>query len=424
MQNVDKTLTADWSLKDYLKAIGPAVVIAALVIGPGSVTTLSAMGSQYSYLPLWIIIAACCCSFIYQEPAIRIAGTKGVGVLDAIRIKYGTTVATVLWAMMLLGTLAFQAGNFMGAAMAMNYFIPSISLQGWTAIMILMGLAIALASKYNIVEGFIKWLVLIMVVGFVFTAFSSGPGVGQLMSEGFSFTIPGGNWFLVLALISTTMVPDIPVALSALIKGRYFGDHGSEKDRATPEVLRLRLCRIDLSVGLIVTGMISIAVLVCSASVLFPQGIVVKSAADMAKQLEPFLGRYAGVLFSLGLWAAAVSSGLFRMQLVPMLFNQAQDLPDTLANNRSRILILIAGLIPLCFVLLWGRSPVELIITAQAVNGLLLPILAGTMWKLSTDKEFLGEHVNGPVRNVLMGIVFFLTLSLATRTFLSITGLL
>lgn len=422
MQKVGQT--AEWGFKEYVKAIGPAIVIAALVIGPGSVTTLSSMGSQYSYLPLWIIVAACCCSFIYQEPAIRIAGTQGMGVLDAIRIKYGTTLATILWAMMLLGTLAFQAGNFMGAAMAMNYFVPAISLQGWTALMILMGLGIALASKYNLVESFIKWLVAMMVVGFVITAMSSGPGVGQLMSEGFSFTIPGGNWFLVLALISTTMVPDIPVALSALIKGRYFGDHGTEKDRAAPQWLRLRLCRIDLTVGVAMTGLLSIAILVCSAAVLFPQGIVVKSAADMAKQLEPLLGRYAGILFSLGLWAAAISSGLFRMQLVPMTYNQAQGLPDTLANNRSRFLTLIAGLVPLCFVFLWGRSPVELIITAQAVNGLLLPVLAATMWKLASDRSFLGEHANGPVRNMLMGIVLFLTLALGIRTFLSITGLL
>ena len=37
------------SAMDYLKAVGPAIVISAVVVGPGSVTTASSMGASYGY---------------------------------------------------------------------------------------------------------------------------------------------------------------------------------------------------------------------------------------------------------------------------------------------------------------------------------------------------------------------------------------
>ncbi len=404
-------------LKRTLFMLGPAIVIAAAVIGPGSVTTLSSMGALYGYEPLWIVVCACFASYFYQEPAIRITCTQGLAVLDVVRLRYSATAAKILFVMLLFGTLIFQAGNFIGAAMAMNFFIPQLSITAWTAIMILMGLAMALASKYELIESFTKVLVLLMVLSFAITAIWSGPSIGDLVSQGFSFKIPGGNWVLVLALLGTTMVPDIPVSLSALYKNKFCQNDENAK---IPTDEKIILARTDLRVSMVVTGLISIAILLCSATVLKPQGVLVKSAVDMAQQLTPLLGRYAGILFSLGLWAAAFSSGLFRMQLMPMLFNQAWGYEENLKTIKSRILILLTGFIPLSIVFLYGSAPVQLIITAQAINGMLLPIICFTIWKISKDKNFLMSYANSQSRNIIFSLLFFITLMLALRVFLSI----
>ena len=121
------------SAMDYLKAVGPAIVISAVVVGPGSVTTASSMGASYGYKLLWVIILAALASFFYQLPAIRVALAKEVTIMEAVRMRFGKIWAMVLYYCIMFGCLIFQAGNFTGAAMAMNYFVPQISLIAWAA---------------------------------------------------------------------------------------------------------------------------------------------------------------------------------------------------------------------------------------------------------------------------------------------------
>ena len=43
--NMEKKLT----IKDYLKSLGPGAIMAAAIIGPGTVTTASTQGANYGY---------------------------------------------------------------------------------------------------------------------------------------------------------------------------------------------------------------------------------------------------------------------------------------------------------------------------------------------------------------------------------------
>lgn len=411
-----------WGLMDYIRAVGPAIIIAAVVIGPGSVTTASSMGANNGYEPLWIVVLAALAAFMYQEPAIRITINKQVSIMEAVRLKYSPALAKILFALVFFGTLVFQAGNFIGAGMAMNYFAPQLSTVAWTFTIIVLGMIMALASAQGIIENFTKVLVALMVGAFIITAVGSGPDPARMVAEGFSFKIPGGDWFLVLALLATTMVPDIPLSLSALYKNKYCNP--ATKESSYSLTSKLKFAKVDLTVSMTVTALITLSIVICSATILHPMGVTVSSAADMALQLTPILGRYAGILFSLGLWAAAFSSGLFRMTLMPMLFNQAAGYEDNMKAVRSRVLIVLTGVIPMIIVAVFGAAPVQLVVTAQAINGLLLPFICAIVWKLSSDRGFLGDKANGKVRNVLFGILLVVTVLLAVRVFLNILGLI
>ena len=402
------------SLKDYLLLIGPALVISAVIIGPGSVTTLSSMGANYGYVCLWCVVGAALAAYIYQEPAIRLVSEQGKSVLEAVRENYSPLLAKVMFAMILFGALVFQAGNFIGAAMAMNYFIPQLSIIGWTLLMIILGLVMALKYETHFLEVFTEGLIAVMIVAFCLTAFKSSPSFGQMMSEGFSFEIPKGDFFLVLALLGTTMVPDIPVSLSALYKEKFV----DKKKQSLSKKDIIKTSYIDLICGSVATGLISCAILICAAAVLHPQGIKVKSAIDMSMQLVPVLGNMAGILFALGLWAAAFSSGLFRLKLIPMLYNQAWGLPGDINNSRSRKWIFATAIIPFIIVCVFGSAPVSLIITAQAINGVLLPVTCGIVWKISSDKKLLNDRANSMIHNLIFLVVFVVTVFLSVKTFM------
>ena len=408
----------EFDFSDYLRAVGPAIVISAVVVGPGSVTTASTMGANYSYSMLWVVILASITAFFYQLPAISVTLTTGRGIMECVQMNYGKKVSLPFYSCLLFGTCVFQAGNFVGGAMAMNYLVPQIPLLIWTVILVLIGFCMVWIGKYNILENFTKVLVFIMVASFIITALGSAPSGNQIVSEGFAFRIPNGDYMLVLAIVATTMVPDIPISLSALIKNKYCNTTTRDgklslKDKKT-------LSKIDLVVGCSVTALITISIIVCSAANLFPKGITVSSAQDMAAQLTPILGRYAGILFSLGLWAAAFSSGMFRIQLMPMLYNQATGQEEDMSAKRSRVLMIITSAVPIIIVAIFGKAPASLIITAQAINGVLLPFICAVVWKISSDRKLLGDKANSVWLNVIFSLLMITTILLSVRTFLSI----
>lgn len=408
-----ENITMNW--RYFLGAIGPAVIISAVVIGPGSVTTASTMGANYGYEMLWVVILAALAGFFYQLPAIRITFTTGSSIIESVRIRYGKKVSLPFFFCLLFGTCVFQAGNFLGGAMAMQWLFPNIPLLAWTIILVIIGFVLVWIEKYSLLERFTKILVFIMVVSFLITAIASAPNIGTIVAEGLSFQIPGGDYMLVLAIVATTMVPDIPVSLSALLKKKYMNQDG--RDYNIPLENKIKLARFDLVIGCIVTATITMTIIICAAANLHPLKIVVSSAQDMAGALTPILGKFAGVLFALGLWAAAFSSGMFRIELMPMLYNQAMGLDEDMRAARSRVLMIITSAIPIIFVAVWGAAPASLIVTAQAINGLLLPFIAAVIWKISSDKKYLGEEANKAWFNVIMAVILLISILLALRTF-------
>ena len=93
----------------------------------------------------------------------------------------------------------------------------------------------------------------------------------------------------------------------------------------------------DLRFNMVATGIITCAVTICAATNLFPRGITVSSAADMAQALTPVLGTYAFVLFALGLWAAGFSSAVYMTSCIPPMMQEAFGFEDNPKSFSSRL---------------------------------------------------------------------------------------
>lgn len=411
--------TKNWTTMDYLKAIGPGAIIAASIVGPGTVTTASIMGATYRYHAIWVLALSVIMCYFFQEPAIRITLSKGVSLMEGIREQVDPKASGFLYAAVIAGAIAFQAGNFAGAGMALNYFVPGLSVSAWALTMSVAALIVSWTGVYKILENFNRVLIVMMVLAFVITAFVSGPSIGNVVTEGFSFKIPGGDYWLVLALLATTMPPNLVLAFSALLKKKYI----ASKDD-TSYLNKVNLARFDLKANMVITALITGAIVVCAGTIIFVKGIEIKSAADMAIQLTPLLGRYAGVLFALGLWAAAFSSGLYQISIQPMLMNQAFGWEEDVKANRSRIVMVITSIVPVIIVWAFRSMPVGVIVTAQALNGLALPFVVAIVWKLCNKREYLGKAANTTVQNVIYGTVMVLVSFFALRVFLRIFGIL
>lgn len=391
---------------EYLKSMGPGAIMAAAIIGPGTVTTASTQGANYGYAALWVILCACVIAFFFQEPAARIAIGCKQDAMSGIRGHIGHGMAIFLYLVVLVGSIAFQAGNLSGASMALVYFFPGTTNLIWTVTMSLAAFVIAFFNKYKIIENVNQLLIIMMVLAFVITAFYSGPSVQTLVSEGFTFKIPGGNATLALGLLATTVTPNLVLGYSGFLSRKY-------QDGIPNPGRLIRTTRFDLAFNMFITFLITGSIVVCAATFIHPLGIQIASAGDMAIQLTPLLGRFAGVFFSLGLWAAAFSSVLYHITLHNMLLPKAFGVSDAPNAVHNRAVTAMVVIIPILIVALSGSSPVSLILTAQALNGVALPLVFILSWILCNKKDFMGEYANKPWQNIVMGVVTAFTLIFA-----------
>lgn len=164
------------------------------------------------------------------------------------------------------------------------------------------------------------------------------------------------------------------------------------------------------------------AILLTSAGTMAGGGTV-ESAADMARQLEPLLGRWAGVFFAGGLFAAGLTSAITAPLAAAFATAGAMGWERDLRSARFRMVwggVLGTGVL----LAITGIRPVRAILFAQAANGILLPAIAIFLLIAANDRRIMREHVNGARANILGGLVVLVAVGLGGRALLSVLGIL
>ena len=385
------------SLWSRITAIGPALILAAVVVGPGSIALSTIAGSLYGYQLLWVPIVATVFMITYTWMAARIGLATGETLLDTAREKYGQTLAMAGGVFGFLAILAFQAGNNAGIGFATNALV-GYDVRLWAAVFSLAAIGfIWLPNLYGKIEFLIKIVVGIMLASFV----------GTLAIVGFDVPAAAGGLvpsfpdvdaiFLSLGMAATTFSIAAAAYQAYLVREKEWGpDQLAEKGS-------------DSILGIAVLGLIVTVIMLTSASVIHGETDPVFSAVGMASQLEPIAGSGAFYLFTLGFFFAALSSLVVNAILGATLLADGLDQDPSMDGQTVKTWATAAVLFGLAVVLVFQEDPIELLRIAQAVAVIAFPILGFLILAIVNDEEIMGPYTNGPVVNVL-GIVGYLAI--------------
>lgn len=388
--------------------IGPGALVAAAFIGPGTVTTCTLAGVRSGTALLWALAFATVGTIVLQEMAARLGTVTGTGLGDALRRRVTSPVARMaMLALVVLaiggGNAAYQTGNLLGAALGLDIAFGA-GPRVWAVVVALCASALLITGRYRVIERVLVTLVIGMSVLFVATAIAVSPDWGLVARDLVQPRLPDGVALVALGLIGTTIVP-YNLFLHATASAERFVD-------GTPSE-RLRDARVDLVVAIGLGGLVSMAIVITAAAA-GAGGATVDSAGSMAAQLSPLLGRWATIVFAMGLFAAGMTSAITAPMAAAWAVAGAMGWPRDLRDSRLRaVWMIVIGIGVL--VALTGVQPLSAILTAQAANGLLLPIVAAFLLYVMNDRASLGESANGVAANVAGGVVVAVTLGLGVR---------
>lgn len=376
--------------------MGPGIITAALVFGPGSLTITSKLGAVYGYRLLWVIVIATILMMAFTGMAARIGIATRQSLLGTFRDKWGRWASLFTGVGLFLVTASFQAGNSVGAGIAFAESLNTSPLP-WIILITLGGIGLLFSrSFYKVLEKVMIVMVGIMLISFLLTLIVSRPDL-PAVAAGLLPAVPEGSLLLVVAL----------VASSFSIAGAFYQAYlVQEKGWKIPEAGEAVK---ESFTGILLLGTISGMILLSAGSVLHPQGIRVNAAADMGHALRPLYGNWATGLFMLGLFGASFSSLIGNATIGGTLLADALSLGSDLGSKAVKgfiSLIMVTGAV---IAILFGRLPLELIVFAQGVTIFVVPFIGLGIFIIANDKKIMGSLINGPIAN-LLGITGLLVL--------------
>ena len=376
-------------------------VISAAFIGPGTITTASNAGASFGFSLLWALVFSTLACLVFQEAVARLTIHSNLNLGEAIRSRFKGKSSRFLILLLVLGSIilgsaAYETGNLLGAVAGIRFLLP------WNPALLvgvigLLALGTLLTSSLKKVATFLGFIVVVMGISFFTTAILLKPSFMELVTGSFVPRLPasGNAGLLVLGLVGTTVVP----------YNLFLGSGMATRDQSIKEM------RFGLSVAIILGGLISMSVLVTGAYV---EGAF--SVATLVDTLHSVLGKWAVVLFSVGMFSAGFSSAITAplASAITAKSLYSMDTPGKWSFRSLNFRLTWGGVLLTGIVLgMVGFQPIPAIILAQALNGLILPFIAIFIVLVINDPRIMGrQRTNSLPANMLLLLVVWASLVL------------
>ncbi|WP_417734424.1 Nramp family divalent metal transporter [Rosistilla oblonga] len=396
----------------WYRRIGPGLITACVVIGPGSLVTSSKVGASEQYSMLWVVVVSVAFMMLYMTLGAKLGAVGSAAPCDLIAAKAGRWLSVLVGLSVFFIATAFQSGNNIGVAATFEAFIDSKTVvAGMVILFNLLAIVFLFAFKdmYKMLERVMMALVGLMLISFAINLISLRPDLAA-MGKGLVTPTLGksGELLPILGLIGTTFISAAAFYQAYLVRQKGWG------------IDEVKSGMVDARIGSIIMFLITVMLMSTAAAGLSGRAdITLNSPVDVAIALESTFGPAAKIIFCFGLFSAAYSSFLVNAMIGGFMAadglnmgSRPTDLVPRLLTAASLLLGMAVGVAVLIFD--FDRTPT--IIAAQAVTVVAAPLIAGVLLWLTSSRDVMGEHVNRPATIVFGLIGLGLLLAMAGKT--------
>jgi len=389
-----------------LAVLGPGLIAANADNDAGGIATYASVGAKYGYGLLWMMVVITVSLIVVQEMAARMGVVTGKGLAELIREQYGVRWSAFATVSVLFANLGICISEFVGIGAALGLLrvpvqvsVPIAALVIWTLLV---------RGSYKVAE---RIFVLMTIAFFAYpiAAILAHPKWGNVGKQIVAPHIQWNSAYLLLfvATAGTTITPFMQLYVQSAVVERGIGPDELNAERA------------EVVTGSIFANLVAMFIIIATGATLYIHGDhTVNNAADAARALGPFAGRFAEVLFAVGLLGAS----LLAAAILPV--TAAYVIAETFGfekgmSHRPREAPVFVGVITALIaigtvVAIIPRVPViKLLVGVQVVNGFLLPVTLFFVWRLAANRELMGKHANGRTFNELAAATVIATSTLS-----------
>ena len=363
----------------------------------GNLVTSGVTGSRFGTSLTWAVALGTVAMVVYGEMAGRIAAVARHSVFHIVRERLGARLALVN----LVGSFALNlltvAAEIGGVALAIQLasgvsyllFVPVVGLLAWIVIW---------RAPFKLMDNAVGLIGLTLLV-FVSALFALHAHWGDLAHAAVHPTVPPGEthltwWFYAVSLYGACVVP----------YQAYFFSSG-----AMEEGDDLSSMRTSAFVGFPLGGVLSVAIMWAAAVVLQPYQISGTNLGEVGLPAAAAYGKIGIALAIIGFVAAtfgacleaALSTGYMIAQYFGWPWGKRMRPSQAPEFHVVNMIVLLAG----TALVLTAIDPVQLTLVSVVLSAVAVPLTYFPILVVANDREYLGDKVNGPVRNLLGGLL-------------------
>jgi NRAMP (natural resistance-associated macrophage protein)-like metal ion transporter len=379
----------------------PGIISGGADNDPAGITTYAVSGAQFGYQQLWLMVLATPMLIAVQAMCVRLGAIKKQGLTTIIASHYSPFFVVACACILIVANVLTIGADMIGIAVGFE-LITSLPYYYFILPTALVILGIMVFGKFPAIRGILLMLNVVFF-GYIVSAVLSRPDWTEVLHN---ITFPSLRFSLnyllaAVGLLGTTITP----YLFYWQVQEEVEEHDSKKESA----YKAKYGDMIMAPGFIFSNIISMCIMIATASVLYNHGVRdIQSAADAARALEPFMGPAAKYLFALGI----VGAGFLA---IPVLASTASasvaevfHWRDSLSLKLDKAKQFYAGI---AIILLVGVgvsliqiNPIHALFYSQIVNGMLGPLLIILLLVMCNDKKIMGTHVNSWFDNVFGGL--------------------
>ena len=406
----------------FFAKLGPGLITGAADDDPSGIGTYSQVGAQFGYGLSWSLLFSLPFMTVIQDVAAQIGSVTGRGIAANLRRHYPRPL---LWSAvsLLLAANVINLGADLSAMGAALQMLVGGSVVPYTIGFGLICVVLEIFLSYRQYAAVLKFttLSLFAYVAVVFAVHL--PWAAALRGV----FVPHVEWTAAfatgfVAILGTTISPYLFFwqAAQEIEEGRRHHTKPlyAAPRRAGPEMKRIRQ---DTLIGMCFSNLVAIFIVWAAAATLNANGVTkIETASQAAQALEPVAGRFAFLLFALGiigtgLLAVPVLAGSVAYAIAEMLGRPASLDSKPL---KARVFYGAIAATTLAGALLQsvGVNPVQALYWSAVVNGVLAAPLMALMMLIVTNRRAMG-HLTLSRGGALLGWAATAIMALATLLF-------
>lgn len=397
--------------KEFLKYVGPGILVTVGFIDPGNWASNIAAGSGFGYRLLWIVTLATIMLIVLQHNAAHLGIVTGLCISEAVNKYIKPTIARGITVTAMLAAVGTSMAEILGASIALKmlFNIPTKIGALISAALILFML---FSNSYKKIEKVIIGFVSVIGIAFIFETMLVDINWKEVFTNSIIPSIPKGALPIVMSILGAVVMPHNLFLHSEVIQSRKW----NLKDKFIMEK-QLKYEFLDTIISMVI-GFVINSAMILVAITFFQKGIKVTELEQAQIMLKPLLGNAASIIFATALLFAGVASsitaGMAGGSIFAGLFGEEYDI-----NRKHTKIGVVITIICALIIIFFIQNPFNGLVYSQMLLSVQLPITIFAQIYLTSSKRVMGEYKNSLLDNVLLWTIGIIVTVLNIMLFLN-----